>query len=247
MKLFVIWVAAGLYIGAANPIIGILVALGLFILGIVLALLISSSMAQSAGNRQKIEALRTAADLFVHALAQRDIGDKIGFVRFNDENDIYLNLDEINDPSNPNTHLTDAENRLADNEIYTPGGGLYPKERTCIGGAMQTAAGMIVNSPSDRKHIMVVLSDGKENEGPYIDEVIGPIRDNDPYLKMYSVGLGQDYDPEKLQLITNIGNGYHQVTDELSGLSIFDLEVFYFKIFSNATEMDLVTDPTILP
>lgn len=206
----------------------------------------SGSMARAAGNRQKIEALRTAADLFVHALAQRDIGDKIGFVRYNDENDIYLNLDEINDPSNPNTHLTDAENRLADNEIYTPGGGLYPKEMTCIGGAMQTAAGMIVNSPSDRKHIMVVLSDGKENVGPYIHEVIGPIRDNDQILKMYSVGLGQEYDPEKLQLITNIGNGYHQVTDELSGLSIFDLEAFYFKIFSNATEMDLVTDPTYL-
>jgi hypothetical protein len=62
---------------------------------------------------------------------------------------------------------------------------------------------------------------------------------------MYSVGVGFAIEPTKLQNITNMGaEGYHQVSGSLSGLNLFDLETFYFKIFSNATGMDLVVDPT---
>src|SRR5438445_4731150 len=56
----------------------------------------SGSMADSAGPRRKIDALQTAADMFVHLLRPTtgpDKIDKIGLVRFNKDNDVYLPLD----------------------------------------------------------------------------------------------------------------------------------------------------------
>jgi hypothetical protein len=74
-----------------------------------------------------------------------------------------------------------------------------------------------------------------------------PIIENDLGLKIYAVGLGDrdEIDAEKLQSITNITNGYHQVSGSLTGEAVFDLEQFYFKIFANATDMELVADPII--
>jgi hypothetical protein len=207
----------------------------------------SGSMAQSAGQRRKIDALQTAADLYAHLLRPEipgtSTGDKIGFVRYNHTNDIYLSLDLLDDPAIAGSHLADAEDKLSDAAIADVTR-LGPDGSTGIGGAIQTAAGMVVGSPVDRKHVMVVLTDGKENREPWIRTVIGPVRAADPDLMMYSVGLGSSIEPDKLQEITNTGNGYHQVVDDLSGITVFDLETFYFKIFSNATGMDLVLDPT---
>jgi hypothetical protein len=92
--------------------------------------------------------------------------------------------------------------------------------------------------------VMVVLTDGIENREPWIADVLTPIRTTFPALKMYSVGLGDSIEPTKLQSITNVSTGYHQVAAALSDTTLFDLETFYFKIFSNAAGMDMVVDPT---
>jgi len=91
---------------------------------------------------------------------------------------------------------------------------------------------------------MILLTDGQENRTPFISDVLGPVRSADPAIKMYSIGLGTQIDPARLQLITNVAHGFHQVADDLSGTSRFDLETFYFKIFANATGMSLALDPT---
>lgn len=207
----------------------------------------SGSMREIAGERQKIDAMRDAADQYAHLL-RRDIGgsgtgDKIGFVKYNHTNQIYLPLDFVDDPSASGSHMEQAEEALS-NDAITDSNRLKPEGTTGIGGAMQTAAGMFTVPAGGRKHVMVVLTDGIENEAPYINDVIGPIQANDPDLSMYSVGVGANIEEDKLQNITNRGNGYHQVSGDLSGVSVFDLETFYFKIFSNATGMDLVVDPT---
>ncbi len=207
----------------------------------------SGSMSETAGVRRKIDAMRDAADLYTHLL-RRDIGatgtgDKIGYVKYNHTNSIYLSLDFVDDPVAVGSHVADAEDKLS-NAALSDAARLQPTGATGIGGAMQTAAGMYTVPAGDRKHVMVVLTDGIENRTPYINTVIGPIQAANPDLSMYSVGVGSNIEPTKLQAITNIGNGYHQVSDDLSGVSIFDLETFYFKIFSNATGMDLVVDPT---
>ena len=67
-----------------------------------------------------------------------------------------------------------------------------------------------------------------------------------PRLKIFSVGLGFAVEPGKLQSITNVADGYHQVVDQLTGTTLFDLESFYFKIFTNAAGLNQVVDPTVL-
>ena len=204
----------------------------------------SGSMQDPAGDRVKIEALRDAAMLYTDLL-RVDIGgtgtgDKLGFWKYNHQNSEYMALDFITDAKKSAieaAELSDAA--LTDNSRLRPTGA------TGIGGAMQNAAAALGGPLADRKQVLVVLTDGIENRSPYILNVIGPIEAANPNLQMYSVGLGSNIEAGKLQSITNMGSeGYHQVSDSLTGESLYDLETFYFKIFSNATGMDLVVDPT---
>ncbi len=204
----------------------------------------SGSMADPAGDRKKIDAMRDAAMLYTDLLRE-DIGgtgtgDKLGFVKYNDGNSVYLSLDLIT-----NAKKNAIESSELSNAALTDSGRLKPEGTTGIGGGMETAAGQIGGALPDRKQVMIVLTDGKENEEPYIDEVLGDIEAGNSNLQLYSLGLGFDIEPTKLQGITNMGTGgYHQVSGELTEANLFDLETFYFKIFANATGMDLVVDPT---
>ncbi len=204
----------------------------------------SGSMQDPAGDRIKIEALRDAAMLYTDLLRE-DIGgggfgDKLGFWKYNHQNSQYMALDFITQAKKDSIETTELSNAaLTDNSRLRPTGS------TGIGGAMQNGAAALGGPLADRKQVLVVLTDGKENETPYIENVLGPIETANPNLQLYSVGVGADIEPGKLQSITNMGaGGYHQVSGSLSGENLFDLETFYFKIFSNATGMDLVVDPT---
>ncbi|MEO1245630.1 MAG: vWA domain-containing protein [Pseudomonadota bacterium] len=204
----------------------------------------SGSMHDPAGDRIKIEAMRDAAMLYTDLLRE-DIGatgtgDKLGFVKYNASNSVYMALALATDALKNGISMSE----LSDGAL-TDGTRLKPEGRTGIGGAMQTAAAELGGPLTDRKQVMIVMTDGQENESPYINDVIGGIQSGNANLQMYSVGLGFDIEPTKLQNITNMGaEGYHQVAGSLSGENLFDLETFYFKIFSNATGMDLVVDPT---
>jgi hypothetical protein len=200
----------------------------------------SGSMNETAGLRRKIDALGAAVDLYANLLRPNTggTGDKIGLVKYNQTPEVYVPFDfaDINLPQ-INTK-TDAA-ALADPN------GLLPQGSTGIGGGMQSGASQLpLPASSARKHVMVVLTDGIENTDPRIDTVLPTIHSNDPALRIYSIGLGSDINPSKLQEITNVTNGYHQVSDDLSGPSLFDLETFYFKIFANATDSQIALDPT---
>ena len=202
----------------------------------------SGSMSGQAGDRKKIEALRDAANLYSDLLRD-DIGgtgtgDKLGFVKYNQDNSVYMNLEFMNPAKR-----VEVQDKLS-NAALGDVGRLQPSGETGIGGAMQTAAGVLGGPLANQKQVMVVLTDGIENRTPSISDVVGPIQAGNANLKMYSVGLGAQIEPSKLQAITNISAGYHQVSNSLSGVTLFDLEIFYFKIFANATGMDLVVDPT---
>jgi hypothetical protein len=198
----------------------------------------SGSMSESAGTAgDKITVLKQAANLFTDLLAQRSEtlpaanADKLGLVEYNNTNSELLHLDPIQGAQVTNAHT-------AINGLTATGG-------TGIGGGIQRAGGMLAGSPADRKHVMVVLTDGKQTATPNVEDVLPTVRTNDPALKMYSVGLGDDFDPVTLQAITNITNGFFPVVGDLSGANIFNLETFYFKIFANAANMQLVVDPTV--
>ncbi len=204
----------------------------------------SGSMSETLGGiTDKIHDLRDAASLYLDLLRDETgsgTGDKLGFVKYNNTFDIYLNLD-FKTPA----FIANAQDKLSDASM-TDITRLKPDGTTGIGAAMQQGASMVSGSPSNRKHIMILLTDGIENVPPYVSAVLGGIKSADPLLKIYSVGLGNDGEIDKsvLQEITNVTNGFHQVTDNLAGTSLFDLENFYFKIYSNANGMNLAIDPT---
>jgi len=205
----------------------------------------SGSMAQSAGSRKKIEALQKAASCFTNLLRtsipNTNTGDRIGYVRYNCNSDVYLSLDYVSDAN----HLATANTKLDNNSLQNIQNGIKPDGATCIGGSMQTAAGMYSLPANSRKHVMVVLTDGKENCGTRIPQAYPSILQGNSNLKIYSVGLGDDYNSQILGSITNITNGYHQASNNLTDASIYDLELFYFKIYANATGMQLAIDPTV--
>jgi hypothetical protein len=204
----------------------------------------SGSMIEPAGDRIKIEALRDAAMLYTD-LMRPDIGgtgtgDRLGFWKYNDTNSQYRALGFVS--AADKTAI--AGNELSTAALSDPGR-LQPAGATGIGGAMQNGANAIGGPDPTRHQVLVVLTDGIENVSPFIASVLGPITTSNPDLQLYSVGLGSNIEAGKLQSITNMGTeGYHQVSDALTGIDLFDLENFYFKIFANATGMDLVVDPT---
>lgn len=203
----------------------------------------SGSMADAVGERKKIDAMRDAASLYSDLLRDNiggtGTGDKIGMVKYNESNSIYLPFDFTSA-----ARKTDIANNFLHNGALTDGSKLQPAGYTGIGGAMQTAAFQFGGTDPARRQVMVVLTDGAENREPWIENVVGPIRATFPALKMYSIGLGAEIEPTKLQMITNVSDGYHQVQANLTATTLFDLETFYFKIFAHATDMDLVLDPT---
>jgi len=201
----------------------------------------SGSMSETAGDRTKIDALGAAVDLYANLLRPNTggTGDRIALIKYNSAAQVYVPFD-FADTNLPQINTKTDAPALADPN------GLLPQGSTSIGGGMQTGAAQLpLPASAARKHVMVVLTDGIENTPPLIDSVLPSIHANDPALRIYSVGLGTDIDPSKLQEITNVTNGYHQVSDDLSGPSLFDLETFYFKIFANATDSQIALDPTV--
>lgn len=206
----------------------------------------SGSMDESAGEIRKIEALRRAGILFTELL--RDSVDYFGLTKYDHENENILPLGRIDLVRGTAHTLLDA----IDDPL-----GLRPRGSTGIGGAMRTGSTQYALSPAvtppdpGHKKVMVVLTDGHENLHPFIREVL----DGDPShpalftqfpdLLAYSVGLGNDINAARLQEISNRGpGGFFRATGNLTGLSLFDLENFYFKVFADATGQTLVVDPT---
>jgi hypothetical protein len=208
----------------------------------------SGSMDDAIGERRKIDSMRDAAALYADLLrddvGDTGTGDKLGFVKYNDANSLYMTFEEMS-PARRDL-INDAGSGLLSDAALADNSRLLPTGYTGIGGAMQTAAFQFGGAaPADeRRQVMIVLTDGKENREPWIDDVLDPIESTFTDLSIYSVGVGEDIEPTKLQAITNVTNGYHQVAPVLSDTTLFDLETFYFKIFAHAAGMDIVVDPT---
>lgn len=207
----------------------------------------SGSMDESAGPTTKMGALRIAGEMWADLLRPETgsgLGDAVGLVRYNKDNQEYVSLALLT------TAQLGAVDTAFEPAAITDLNRLKPDGTTGIGGAMQRGAGMLLNNllePANanvRKHVMVVMTDGIENEQPWINDVLPTITAADSRLHIYSLGLGNDLDLGKLQSITNRANGFHQVTGDLTGTARFDLQTFYFKILVDTLEWQMVVDPT---
>ena len=211
----------------------------------------SGSMADSAGPFSKMTALGNAASIWTSLLrletpANPGLGDAMGLVKYNHTNQEYKPLQLLT-----TAHRDDILNNL-DGAALSDLARLKPDDATGIGGGMQRGADMLKNNlleaagTPERKHVLVVMTDGKENRTPLIGDVLPTITAADSRLKIYSLGLGDDLEIAKLQSITNQSpaHGFHQVSGDLVGAQRFDLNTFYFKIFVDSIDWQLVVDPT---
>ncbi len=201
----------------------------------------SGSMDGMAGTVRKIEAARDSGNLYA-TLIMRDNLDWLGITKYNQNASTPVPLAPIS------SNLGAAQSLL--NDI---GGQMLPDGSTGIGGAMQTAAAEFSSSPADNGMAMIVLTDGKENEEPWIDDVKQDIKDANPNLHIYCVGIGDPIETgpygidgietSKLQAIADEFEGMFRVIQSISGEQRYDLEEFYFKVFAQASGRQIALDP----
>ncbi len=186
----------------------------------------SGSMNQDAGDgTTKISKLRQAVKTFVDVMLP---GDGVGLVRFNHNSNIVEAVDDV--AINGGTVKT-----TVDGADFNPGG------NTSIGAGLEQGTDALVDAGAgyDVK-AMVVLTDGKENTTPLIDDVSGSITAN-----TFGIGLGTpaNVDVGKLEILTGTHEGYLLITGALTSGELFRLQKYFLQILAGVTNADIVVDP----
>lgn len=207
----------------------------------------SRSMDAAAGEVKKIEAASNAGILYADIIL-RDEFDWFGITKYNQDYETIVDLAPIAD------NHDDAVTKLEEIDLES---GLNPSGSTCMGGGMLEASQSFSSSPDQNAQAMIVLTDGKENEEPWIANVLPDITSEYPDLKIFCIGIGDPIETDamglegietpKLQQIAENTNGLFRVTGSvLSGEQRYDLEAFYFKVFTHARGGQMALDPTYM-
>lgn len=170
-----------------------------------------------------------AAQFFVDLLRP---GDRIGMVRYNQNAQPHMAL-EAAGPEGTGAGRMSAAASLADAD-------LNPSGSTSVGDGMTEANTMLAGPTTSVKKSMVVLSDGKENQPVYINDVTLATD-----VSAYSIGLGlpQNINVQKLDAVTGNTGGYLLVTGELDQENEFRLHKYYAQILSGIANDAIVVDP----
>jgi hypothetical protein len=200
------------------------------------------------GHTAKIELLKTAASLF---LDLGDASDKFGAVRYDD------------------TYQSQALNTSVA-ALKTWITGLSPGGSTGIGDALKESY-RVLNGGSnsacdgadalpDDKGIIVLLTDGIENEDPYVDQSKPGHLESFPCLRQASIytiglGLGSQLNEAMLSYLPQLSafafhggdRGYYHVQNDITspGTSLFNLDAAFYKIYASANDIQNIVDPTV--
>ncbi|HUP20801.1 MAG TPA: M64 family metallopeptidase [Gemmatimonadota bacterium] len=195
----------------------------------------SGSMGDSSGigDRTRRDVAVDAASLFVNMLRDEH---RIGIVRYNQAaaipDDVLLDL---GDPVGESSARDDALSVLASSE-------LDPAGSTAIGEAMLTASEVLAAGTTPT-HVMVVLTDGRQNRGIAIPEAREAIETRVPAQRVYAVGIGLDQYQREIQQIATVNGGAAHVTGELTGEREFLLHKLYAQMLSDVAGGALIRDP----
>ncbi|MFX0182885.1 MAG: VWA domain-containing protein, partial [Candidatus Hodarchaeota archaeon] len=167
----------------------------------------------SMGLNEKIDAALAAARLFVNSFYNLT---QVGLVEFFNDALLLESLELVE--INRNTIITKLN-------AITAGG------RTSIGDGLFTAQNDLYlngNNSFINRHI-VILTDGKENEDKYIDDIENLIKDN--YTQVHAILLGVDSEAAKLQELAYQTRGsVFFAFDPASGTLTSDLAEIYRSI-----------------
>lgn len=179
----------------------------------------SGSMSQLAGGVERIEAARSAAQLFIDASGS---DDQIGVVRFNGDGiepdatsygdaDVIYSLQQMN-----SQFERDLVNLLIDDA--NPGGDmLSPTGLTSIGDGLYWGAKEIIDhGKTESEKWIILLSDGHQNEDSEYDDHKSLLEAAG--IRIETIALGDGVDKNLLQQISHETSGrYYEVTEASTG------------------------------
>lgn len=158
---------------------------------IVLVIDVSGSM----DSYSRIDNAARAAKNFVDRTEQ---GSYVAVVSFDDTAATEIGLTEITDE--------DSRTDVKDEVPTDDSGGT-----TSIGAGMQQAKALLDASDHELNKVMVLLTDGEENEDPRIADVLDSIVDAN--IKVYAVGLGAASDQQLQDVADQTGGVYYFAQD----------------------------------
>ena len=178
----------------------------------------------------KVEVLRDASSQFVQMM-KPDVGNRLGLALFNEDNVRFepyghTQLQEL---------TTARATRLVETIIPTiPAGG-----NTSVGDGLLEAVNQFTALGEIPEHDRAILlvTDGKENESEWIDDVIDDEVLQDNEIAVYPLGLGYGYgvDEQKLiELADSTGGSYRITADPI----VF--RRFFIEILAGAVDWDVV-------
>ncbi len=140
------------------------------------------------------------------------------------EEDYQTSLVEFNSSANVVHPLTEVDN-VARSELKGSVRGLVAGGGTTIGGGMRLGMETIADESGEKT--MILLSDGKENEPPYVDNVLPEIRNAG--IKVFTIGIGADIDEQQLKYIADQTGGDVEIDPNIE-----ELRRFYFELAEDA-------------
>lgn len=232
----------------------------------------SGSMNDEIGQRNKIDAARSAGKLFINLL--RPDRYEIGHDSMGNETRVWMPYDRasivsFNQVPSNDIPLGDLNNHGV---FYNALNNLHPTGMTNIAGGVILAKNEFPDStpPSNIKQIIIALTDGKENvsfkddsetDSPWytlsgrdtrnVTDNFSSNHPSDPLptpqnCKVYSIGIGapEDIDAYVLDTLASATHAsFNQITD-MSGDDYFALEKYYTQIFMDSTNTAIIQDPT---
>lgn len=193
----------------------------------------SGSMWEGAGDGfTKVEKLREAARIFVHAMLP---GDGIGLVRFDHTAERVMDVADVG-PLDIGTGRTDAIDLIN-------GPQFDPRGATSIGGGVLQGRDQLNAATSAEPYsvrAMLVLTDGVENVSPMLSSVTSSINAN-----TFAIGLGLPYNISvaALNLLTQGNSGHLLITGALTTDQQTRLTKYFLQVLAGITNATVITDP----
>ena len=154
----------------------------------------------------KLSAAKAAAGLFVGLMGQ---GDKIGIVSYASSATVNFPLIQIIYGSNVQSEATSAINQITEWGF------------TSIGAGVQVADTQLDRFPNDPVRVMIVMTDGEQNEDP---EPIGIINTQvDDNIRIFTIGFGADAGESLLIQMAGLRNGQYWKATEVDLNKVYSL------------------------
>lgn len=187
--------------------------------------------ASDTSTDRKIEVLKFAADQFIQMM-KPDVGNQLGLVQFNQD---VVPFDA--------THEADLAELTTVRAALLRGTTVPSIEHggsTSIGDGLQEALNQLTSplADPDHDHVILLVSDGKENTASWIAGVQDDIIDNNIAVCPLGLGYGSGINEAKLTDLAEATGGTYRITsDDL----IF--RKFFIEILAGAVKWEVIVDP----